>query len=507
MENNSFKDFLILGNNIKRVDGFGSDIRFQDLTEESQQKFRRQPNLSLYGKTMSLNDILEERHFQTEEVYEYINKTVFALLEFMLTPLTGPVVMDSPYNNMLQNVVFLDLYHEIDIKILLSRDYDDQSLYMIEDEEDNELLRGVNKPHIKVQSTVIFEEECMQNFDKIVYLFKTKKGKLYLMKIFNKKFYVSRNIFHNQTANQQLLFNTSNADPDFYFFCGDESKYKALYSELNKKQKSHYNFRDSIEEGKRRIRNLDSQETGHLFKISEDKIEWLYSRGSLNLLRKYIKPNKIPQKETELINHYQQIIIISGEPGMGKSSTVGHLFLTLKQTHWVFAVPLRNSQFDDIDNNIDFDLIAKFILRSCNIAAIECLQYLLSYCLKNKTKLNICLMFDGFDEIRTYEERDKFVEIINFLKSNSSIKILITTRKFACKALENGLSVLASTYEIIDYETKILDFFSDFQYSQWQLFKKDIDINDINMFITRKLDAAPTIFGETITNFIGEKNL
>ncbi|KAF2893532.1 hypothetical protein ILUMI_12643 [Ignelater luminosus] len=497
------KFYWLHGKNIKKVDGFGSNIKFQDLIEESQQEFRRQLNLSLYGKTMSLNDILEETQFQTEEVYEYLNKTVFALLEFMVTPLIGPVIMDCPYNNMLQNVVFLDLYHEIDIEVLLSRSYDERSLFIIEDKEKNDLLSGVNIPNIKVQPTVKFEDECMQNFDKIIYLLKTKKGKLCLIKIFNKNFYVSRNIVHNHTVNQQLIFNSSNSDLDFYFFCGDESKYKMLYSQLDKKRKNHYNFRDSIEEGKRKIQNLENQETGHLFRINEDKIEWLYSRGSLNLLRKHMRPNTIPQKETEIINHYQQIIIISGEPGMGKSSTVGHLFLSLQQTHWLFAVPLRNSRFDDIDNNIDFDLIAKFILRSCNMSSIECLQYLLSYCLKHKTKLNICLMFDGFDEIPTYKERDKFVELINFLKENSSVKILITTRKFACKALENGLSVLASHYEIIDYDTKILDFFSEFQYSQWQLFKQNIDIGDINTFIRRKLDAAPTIFGETITNFIG----
>lgn len=492
-------------NNIMEVAGFGSNITFQDLIEDSQKEFMSHQHLILHEKKLSLNDIVDAGFPFNNEVYERLNKAipVRALLEFMLTPITQPVVMNCPYNNLLQAVVFLDLYREIDLTELLTR-CSNQSLFIIQDRKDHGLsqnyrniIKEAGKENIEILYDVNIETICLDNLEKIVYLFTVEKDKLVLTKMFNKNFYVPRNIVQEKIVSS-LIFNNLNEDLDQYYFYGNEKKFKEMVSYVDKKQRGRFKFLNFKGKAKEFVQNAKTN--AHLLEINDENIVWLYSCGSIECLRKYMHPQGTRVKEIEVTNN-KEVVIISGEPGMGKSSSIGHLFYQLQKSYWVFAIPLKHAVFDDLCGNINFDSAAKFILKSCGKSDVNCIQHLLSYCLKNSRNF-IYLMFDAFDEIHEGDARQKFISLINFLK-NSPAKILITTRKYRSKELENGISVFASGYEAFDYETEVLNFFKQFFYSQLCLFEGNIDVTEIDRFVPDILQSAQDIFGDTISKFIG----
>lgn len=481
-----------------------ANITFQDLVEESQKYFLQQKYLVLHGKEKSLEDILHISFPLTEEIYMGFHKAIpiNVLLELMSTPITEKVVMNCPRKNSLKGII--KTTHFVINSVNEMPKPDDQSIFIIEDNEDSDLLQSylktcneIQKSNIRIEKHINIEEACVQQFDKTIYIFNTSQHTFNLIAIFNRNFYISRNIQHKRTINP-LFFINADDNIDIYFISRDKNK---LDEYKKKSDVRKFRYAESEKATMKKIDHYDIN--AHLLRVEKDTITWLYSHGDFDNLRSYILPTKKSVKESDVLLE-EDILIISGESGIGKSSYIERIYLDLQNDHWAFIIPLKESNFKNINNQWTYYSIAEFILESCGIFEESYIHHLLSYCLKYKTKLPVCLLFDGYNEIRGANNRKKFMDLVNYLKYKHKVKIVITTRNYRREELENGISVLASYFENFHEISHIADYLVGFWKPQLKFLEEPIREDLLYNNAINLLHNAEEIFGDSISTLIGK---
>lgn len=182
--------------------------------------------------------------------------------------------------------------------------------------------------------------------------------------------------------------------------------------------------------------------------------------------------------EKDIIKEYRNVIILSANAGMGKTTLLSSLCLKIKKinpSNWteiikitdhIQALSLYNS-YNDNDDCIDF--LSFKILKHDNFS-----NQLFKYNL-----MNVVVMFDAVDEI-SQENLSIVTSIVKKLLKTDIKQIWLSTRPFVQNYLENQLSVRSWNIEKFSESNQI-----DVLHSYWMRNGINRTENDIKFFIER----------------------
>jgi ankyrin repeat protein len=193
---------------------------------------------------------------------------------------------------------------------------------------------------------------------------------------------------------------------------------------------------------------------------------WQNSNGPISTLKKYVITNKeceesIDEEEIFHKNH-EKVLIISAEPGMGKSFILDNFTLNSSAENFFVKIilntckeTLSNTNFKE---NLSKDLI-EFVLKSLLNKTNEQEISLLKHLAKEE---KLILMFDGLDEVNDYKEQ--VIQLIDALIKDKRIKrILITTRNQLREELEDHFRTFSFNLNNFDDKDQ-----KNFLYKYWR---------------------------------------
>ncbi|KAL1516139.1 hypothetical protein ABEB36_000060 [Hypothenemus hampei] len=210
--------------------------------------------------------------------------------------------------------------------------------------------------------------------------------------------------------------------------------------------------------------------------FEQNQLIWCKTHGSLKNLSKYRCNNYRNTKplisEDDLIKELKdkKVSIISGDPGMGKSTTLVKLYglkyelqsgieESIIKSHWVIRINLKDHL--EVIKNIDFSnsnlkteitkQITEFLSQVDKTLSDGFARRLLDMALVKKhfTK-PLLIAFDGFDEILDEVDRDKIISLFTRLKDTTETKFWITTRLQYEATLEGALATFAFRLDPMD---------------------------------------------------------
>jgi ankyrin repeat protein len=190
-----------------------------------------------------------------------------------------------------------------------------------------------------------------------------------------------------------------------------------------------------------------SQENIHWLKKDSNGLKWQRTHGDVSGLRESL----MTTDHHEIIIHKitqipDKVVIISSEPGMGKSTLLTELANNTKRlfpTKWILRINL-NDCTDDLYaedfNPAHFEAV-DFLLRIAKITS----QFEIELFKNSLRKISsIVLLFDGFDEISP-DYKDKVLQLILALRKTKIQKIWIASRPHLRNELEEKFRTFAYT--------------------------------------------------------------
>jgi ankyrin repeat protein/energy-coupling factor transporter ATP-binding protein EcfA2 len=196
-----------------------------------------------------------------------------------------------------------------------------------------------------------------------------------------------------------------------------------------------------------RARNF---KTIHWLAKQPDGLEWRGSKGNMDVVHQYIDFSKSKQIPS-IGNLKGEAVIISGNPGEGKSTYLTHLQSEIKETSpetWVIRLNL-NEHLDLIQKRDVTEALVIELLSSAagleNSLSASLGKALLTYSLQITGNVVVLV-----DEIG-FRESEKIHDLLNILK-NMKITNLVLAAPCVSTAIENSLSTLAFTLKPLTTE-------------------------------------------------------
>jgi hypothetical protein len=186
----------------------------------------------------------------------------------------------------------------------------------------------------------------------------------------------------------------------------------------------------------------------HWFREDGEVLKWQQTRGKVSRLRERILNEVHDDTKIELTQISDQLVIISSEAGMGKSTLMSDLANNTKDkkafhTKWVIKINLNDctGELQAIDSDIDKDKAVEFLLSAANIESDFDKAFL-----KNMMEEPGCvfLFIDGFDEISPHYKK-KVLDLILAYKNTKIENIWVTSRPHLKQELEDKLGTFAYT--------------------------------------------------------------
>ncbi|CAF1064577.1 unnamed protein product, partial [Brachionus calyciflorus] len=236
---------------------------------------------------------------------------------------------------------------------------------------------------------------------------------------YDNNLYISRTLFYKNKIKDEAIDKLEN---DLFLITGNRrfQKKDVLYQNI-----IYENFQP-IEKFKELCKD-NSNKNIHWLSYESEGFLWKKTHGNISKLYEYLdKSFEKTIKEDDLIDNdifRDNIIIISDTSGMGKSTFLTNLMLTLKEKDPSFLV-LR-IELNNLEMNYTNEEAVNFLKKLIGLGnSIK--KRIFDYFLKNE---KIILMFDGFDELRD-NSRKSFLNLIQSLKEKDFQfkKVLITTR-------------------------------------------------------------------------------
>lgn len=194
------------------------------------------------------------------------------------------------------------------------------------------------------------------------------------------------------------------------------------------------------------------------------ELEWRYShRSAGNIFTCMSADSSEPIDETTLSKTDQSLVIITDEPGMGKTSTLQRLSRKIESA-WVIYIELKQFKvhIDSLPDEHTPQSIAKFLLgENCSSSEDSMAHGLLKYLLQSKiNSKRVVLMLDGYDELDDYVEgkesaKEKIVRLLISLKNIPTVQIFMTTRKYLKESLEKKLLNVSTSFLPINEEDQL----------------------------------------------------
>ncbi|PSN34788.1 hypothetical protein C0J52_06215 [Blattella germanica] len=177
----------------------------------------------------------------------------------------------------------------------------------------------------------------------------------------------------------------------------------------------------------------------HWIHWSEGRFVWRLSNGPLKPIAEHLEDVEVKYDKIEsFVNLPHKVVLILGEPGMGKSEELKSLASQLKlldESTWVVRVVLNDCTEDLSKEQID---VRELLHKAANITS-EIGKMLFDYQLEIGG--NIIVLFDGLEEMNpTYTE--KVNSLTEYLLTKKVRKIWLTSRLIMWGVLEEQFRVL-----------------------------------------------------------------
>ena len=195
----------------------------------------------------------------------------------------------------------------------------------------------------------------------------------------------------------------------------------------------------------------------HWLQKCTDGFMWKNSYGDIKLIKTHLMQDTVYVEYktlSDITKHPDKLVLIVGDPGMGKSTALSHFATEFKKkdlTKWVVRVNLN--EFTDYLSQNKPD--ATYILIQAGKFTTKFQQHLFEYELQ--TGGNVVVLLDGFDEISPlYSE--KVINIIERLLQMEIRSIWITSRPVMKDMLEDSLHTLSYMLQpiLLENQTKFL---------------------------------------------------
>lgn len=194
----------------------------------------------------------------------------------------------------------------------------------------------------------------------------------------------------------------------------------------------------------------------------------------------------------------QRVVLVSAEPGMGKSALLTHLALGTKKDKpdmWVIRVNLSDftQQLNKLPSNIQLHQIIEFLLEVSGISE----KWKPLFRCKLTIMENVCVLFDGYDEVSpTYTE--KVALMLTTLHATKLQNLWVTTRPVMKKKLQDKLSTLALTLRPF-FKPDQKNFLTKF----WKRNIPHIEDHLLNNFVSRLLSLTAHNLSDRNREFMG----
>ncbi|XP_058822310.1 uncharacterized protein LOC131683917 [Topomyia yanbarensis] len=181
----------------------------------------------------------------------------------------------------------------------------------------------------------------------------------------------------------------------------------------------------------------------HWLQNEDNGLHWLRSRGDVHEMYELFGDGtgQLAIDENLLLDR-DNVTVIAGEPGSGKSTTLKYLAEKLSKSEWVILLTLSavkaKLEWMKGDNSLE-NIIEEFIGKTNVWVTDKFARELLRHRILEQG--NITLMFDGFDEIDT-KHQDKVIQLLKKLRFTKA-RIVVSTRSSVKDRLEKAFCVLA----------------------------------------------------------------
>lgn len=242
----------------------------------------------------------------------------------------------------------------------------------------------------------------------------------------------------------------------------------------------------------------------HWLKMGEKYFIWQQSRGSVGGIRKYLIDHSDIDNEHDIKSIEENIIIISAEPGMGKSATVDHFATLIKkqdESLWVIKIDLKaHKNLIDTTEFKNVISVSKFLSNVLLLSELG--RNFLQYSLE-KTDRKLVLFLDGFDEISS-EQQVKIIQMMQMLQRDAKLfKMVVSTRKHMQADLEDALGIFSynlKPFSPTDQKKYLKDFWGKIVGS---LIQSDKEIEKFNKFADKLCKAFSDTTQDKDLEFMG----
>ncbi|WP_341816186.1 ankyrin repeat domain-containing protein [Wolbachia endosymbiont (group B) of Elophila nymphaeata] len=320
--------------------------------------------------------------------------------------------------------------------------------------------------------------------------------------------------------------------------------YNSQIDEQSLKKNQDIVLISATDNGFKELCNKYKERNIHWLKQEGDDLIWQQSYGALSKLRDFIDTNEQaiqeykPEKITDIKD---RVVIISAEPGMGKSTVLNPLALKTKDSLWVIRINLLDYSTElkretEKKTKLNKAEAIKFLYRIVGFQLFQeqkeettekkkkreqTIEKVLSAITVKDSEVSlegageeikglnlleiglfnnfynqgrIALLFDGFDEISP-KYTEKVIELLQVLKNSEVKKLWITTRpyNFIQAKLEDQLSIFSySLKPFLPKEQKV--FLRKFWKAELKL--NELDEQRSGVFIDELLGKLPKSIGD-----------
>lgn len=173
-------------------------------------------------------------------------------------------------------------------------------------------------------------------------------------------------------------------------------------------------------------------------------------------LKQAIADPKLKLSEQTFLMLEHKVTIISGEAGMGKSTTLTSFAVQLKSqypTAWVINLNLKacetnlSKHLEVVNDETFLAWMGEIYLKSPHTLEKNLFRYRVHH--PSGPSHRIFLLLDGFDEIQDPANQQKIIQLLKFIQT-TQISVYVTTRPYQKATLEEALSTPAMVLEPFD---------------------------------------------------------
>ena len=231
-----------------------------------------------------------------------------------------------------------------------------------------------------------------------------------------------------------------------------------------------------------------------------------YHKDLVQDTRKLKRVHSLTWKPENVLDGNDRVIIITSEPGMGKSTLLTHLFRTTKEHHpekWIvrinindFTKMLDEFKKNDVKGGNAALRLLESVAGSNNKHSISAFEKKLLYYSYNVSG-NLTVLVDGMDEISPDYCQEAF-QILNELNQSKVEKIWVTSRPHLKCQLEHLLKV--KSYLLVPFDKEDQTYFLQ---NYWMSKVPSLDEGTLAVFVKRVLEISKKFQSENQVDFMG----